>query len=146
MRLEGPKRLALDKALVVEEGSSHSKSVLDRGRIPCGASWATICQETGLSNATVQWAFHGCLKVACIRFSRPPRTDLVHSFGTARRERRPCAALRPEEPGCRHRESVGVACCFNAREEMLITHTRQGELRFVMRGALRVNGKYSDRL
>jgi len=29
---------------------------------------------------------------------------------------------------------------------MLITHTRQGELRFVMRGALRVNGKYSDRL
>ena len=28
---------------------------------------------------------------------------------------------------------------------MLITHTRKGELRFVMRGALRVNRKYSDR-
>ena len=70
--VERPKRLALDKALVVEEGSSQSKSVLDRGRIPGGASRATICKETGLSKGTAQRAFHSL-----------PKNGLHQVFATA---------------------------------------------------------------
>jgi hypothetical protein len=45
---------------------------MDRGRIPGGASWATICQETGLNKGTAQRAFH-----------RLPKNGLHQVFATA---------------------------------------------------------------